>query len=46
MSGNVYIPDVVAAKVTDIDPAELGVKGILIDLDNTLLPWKDSVVSE
>lgn len=38
-----FCPDYRAARITDIDPQDfvaLGIKGVLLDLDNTLLPWK------
>lgn len=40
-------PDQFAASLVDIDAEDLknkGFKSILVDLDNTLLPWNDSVV--
>ena len=42
-----FRPREFAASVTDIDPVALKERGfhsILLDLDNTLLPWKDSLV--
>lgn len=44
-----FRPDMRVASVTDIDPVDLvkqGYKGLLLDLDNTLLPWKTSEVPE
>ena len=44
-----FRPDQRVASVTDIDPVSLfkqGYKGLLLDLDNTLLPWKSSEVPE
>ncbi len=44
-----FRPREFAASVSDIDPVALREKGfssILLDLDNTLLPWKDSVVPD
>jgi len=38
-----FCPDYMVKRIHDIDPNELlllGIKGVLIDLDNTLLPWK------
>jgi len=42
-------PDESAQRVTDIDPARLisqGFEGLLVDLDNTLVPWKSAEVPE
>jgi len=42
-------PDESVPRVTDIDPARLismGFEALLVDLDNTLLPWKSSEVPE
>lgn len=39
-----YIPDLLVHSLKDIDFAYLkkkGIKGIILDLDNTVLPWKD-----
>lgn len=44
-----FRPREFAASVTSIDPVALKEKGftsILLDLDNTLLPWKDSLVPD
>ena len=44
-----FRPDLRVASVTDIDPASLvekGYKGLILDLDNTLLPWQTSDVPE
>lgn len=38
-----FCPDYMVKRIHDIDPNELivlGIKGVLLDLDNTLLPWK------
>jgi HAD superfamily phosphatase (TIGR01668 family) len=38
-----FCPDFTVPKISDIDPNDLiplGIKGVLLDLDNTLLPWK------
>lgn len=38
-----FCPDYMVKRIHDIDPNELlllGISGVLIDLDNTLLPWK------
>ncbi|KAA0228171.1 YqeG family HAD IIIA-type phosphatase [Fimbriimonadia bacterium ATM] len=42
-----FCPHVRAEALSQIDPEELydaGVRAVLLDLDNTLLPWKSSVV--
>lgn len=44
-----FRPDMRVASVTDIDPVALreeGYVGLLLDLDNTLLPWKTSEVPQ
>jgi HAD superfamily phosphatase (TIGR01668 family) len=44
-----FRPDMRARGVTDIDLARLheqGFTGLLLDLDNTLLPWKNSDIPE
>lgn len=38
-----WCPDVVVSSVTDIHPAQLveqGIQAVLLDLDNTLVPWQ------
>ena len=38
-----FCPDFMVERIRDIDPQDLiawDVKGVLLDLDNTLLPWK------
>lgn len=38
-----FCPDYMVESIRDLDPDDLirwGVKGVLLDLDNTLLPWK------
>lgn len=43
------LPDLVAARVQDIDLqalSELGVRGLLIDLDNTLVAWDRQRIAE
>jgi HAD superfamily phosphatase (TIGR01668 family) len=38
-----FCPDYMVKRINDLDPEDLksiGVKGVLLDLDNTLLPWK------
>lgn len=38
-----FCPDYRAVRISDVDPKTLldaGVKAVLLDLDNTLLPWK------
>ena len=45
----VFRPDRYVARVTDIDLPELAAAGcdcLLLDLDNTLLPWKSSEITE
>ncbi len=42
------MPDAIADRVTDIAPAALrarGVRGLIVDLDNTLTRWNDAVCS-
>lgn len=44
-----FRPDLRVASITDIDPVGLfrqGFRGLLLDLDNTLLPWKNSELPE
>ncbi len=44
-----YTPTLVAAKIEDITPEALkahGIKAIITDLDNTLVPWRRYNVSE
>lgn len=44
-----FRPDESVASVCDIDLDALGARGIgclMVDLDNTLLPWKDSIVPD
>ena len=44
-----FCPDLYVSSVADIDVAALkaqGFEALMLDLDNTLLPWKDSVVPE
>lgn len=44
-----FSPDEYYARLTDIDLADLQAKGfdaIILDLDNTLLPWKSSVTPD
>ena len=38
-----FCPDYTVTRIKDLDPEDLksiGVRGVLLDLDNTLLPWK------
>ncbi|MDQ2985460.1 MAG: YqeG family HAD IIIA-type phosphatase [Armatimonadota bacterium] len=38
-----FCPDFMVKRIRDVDPNDLvllGIKGVLLDLDNTLLPWK------
>lgn len=45
MAGGLLVPDAVAERVSDIVPATLlsrGVRGLIIDLDNTLTRWNDA----
>jgi putative phosphatase len=42
-------PDAIVARVEEISPALLrawGVRGVVLDLDNTIVPWNTSDVSE
>ena len=42
-------PDIWAERVSDLTPgrlAERGIKAVILDLDNTLLPWKSDRVPE
>jgi len=44
-----FRPDVYVEHIADVDPAGLQARGfeaILLDLDNTLLPWRSSIVPE
>lgn len=44
-----FCPDFMVARIGDIDPADLwlwNVRGVLLDLDNTLLPWKSLEMPE
>jgi HAD superfamily phosphatase (TIGR01668 family) len=44
-----FCPDYRVKNVGDIDPEDLaasGIKGVLLDLDNTLLPWKGSEIPD
>jgi HAD superfamily phosphatase (TIGR01668 family) len=44
-----FCPTWTAAAVTRIDPAfftERGIRAVILDLDNTLVPWRSDVVSE
>lgn len=44
-----WCPDEVVSSVTDIDPANLlrqGIQAVLLDLDNTLVPWQKVDVPE
>lgn len=44
-----FCPDYMAERIADLDPADLvalGIRGVLLDLDNTLLPWKSSEMPE
>ncbi|MER3473152.1 MAG: YqeG family HAD IIIA-type phosphatase [Armatimonadota bacterium] len=44
-----WCPDEVVSSVTDIDPASLkqqGIQAVLLDLDNTLVPWQKLDVPE
>lgn len=46
---DIFRPDDYVERVTDIDCAELkaqGVELLILDLDNTLVPWKSSAVPE
>lgn len=42
-------PDYIRPNILSIDPAELlnlGFRGIILDLDNTLIPWNEEVIPE
>jgi HAD superfamily phosphatase (TIGR01668 family) len=44
-----FRPGARVLRVTDIDPADLRTNGcelVILDLDNTLLPWKSSVIGD
>ncbi|MBA3726969.1 MAG: YqeG family HAD IIIA-type phosphatase [Armatimonadetes bacterium] len=44
-----FCPDYHVRTISDIDPVDLvagGIRGVLLDLDNTLLPWKGSELPE
>lgn len=44
-----WCPDEVVSSVTDIDPTALmqqGIRAVLLDLDNTLVPWQKTDVPE
>ena len=46
---DLFRPDRMAESVVDVDPAaliELGIEALLIDLDNTLVPWHRYEVSD
>lgn len=46
---DIFRPDRMAESVADVDPAaliELGIEALLIDLDNTLVPWRGYEVSD
>ncbi|MGI8923813.1 MAG: YqeG family HAD IIIA-type phosphatase [Fimbriimonadales bacterium] len=44
-----FCPDYHVREISDIDPKDVvagGIRGVLLDLDNTLLPWKGSELPE
>ncbi|MFZ5626571.1 MAG: YqeG family HAD IIIA-type phosphatase [Bacillota bacterium] len=47
--GHWLVPDAVFGKLTEISPEffyEKGIKAVLLDLDNTLLPWAEGIFPE